>query len=1062
MARITLQVNYNSSTSDITISNVVGGTIVAHGGSASAGYKFVTISTTRGFAATVTTTPNTGCSFIGYTNISSNLMVDSVLSAQARVSSVETTNQTLQMTASVYQPTSGTILVKPAGGSLRIDQKIGDQWELLGQTTVEETYAVGLPTTYRVQCNSAPAGKSFKSFKVFAGNDTISSINNPETFTITAENTPHQVYVYYANSSIQTYPLSISISPAGSGSVSGAGNYAANSTYTLTATPYTGYQFEGWYWTNDTLVSNANPFYGSMPVGSLSFVAKFSKLENTIQESTYYTNNKWKDGFITTWQGMPERKNTLRGKIVSTNGADLTSSLGSLYKFYYRAIGYLNTPANPVKVQWVLVFQPANAQGNPNPISNTKYVHTFLRVYSNPQYTYGLDQASSTPYTTSSPVQYKSNNVSGKLTGHDLIEAMSSPKNTNSWCQTTCSGEIPYSEINVDEHMLHVEFSRVSFGMLPQQTNAVWYNSNYGQGLTKDANQTMALYHTANTTNVSHNDLVAPQAIAPEVVSYHQANVQITGDECFLLADGSSAWQENTLTIPEITSSMVQENNKLDIISNYWVGLNASNNYYSTCNAFYNHTYVPIQVAPKNIQYEPVEVDEDELRIDFKKHTPVGNNGYFNCLEVYYIDDNNQRTLIKTLNQNFYNQDISISLFRSEFPSSAQIGSFTIALVPKCNDGQIVEAGDEIILNFAYAGLSLMGNPVVYFPSDSNDNAVLYEDKTGKIITNVCLELSYRNTDWEEYPMTNYVVELVQEGSGTRTRINRESIVQSQIVSDYYYSKIKLIDVDLTDYSDFVVYIRDANNQTKIFGQYNFKINFTRKPYNDYSSISHNKLVDVTVIQSLFEETRDKINNYTKIAFNEYKQAELSGGQFAYPYEQFWQDWYYINSIDSLQIDYNIFSNAYGRALQILTGFYLNNIDSNLEEFTKVWYVFGYSTSSLPQASGLYPSSALIPGILEGGEFKNCLKADYINYFINEALSGDTLTVDSSDISVHNLINQVVEQILENQFALTVQELDDRRIIANNYGTVDVESDQKLEILNNYQKAMLYMITNML
>lgn len=87
---------------------------------------------------------------------------------------------------------------------------------------------------------------------VFTGwSSDLSSATNPLTFTIGAQN-----YNVVANFSLRTYAVTASVSPAGAGSVSGAGNYSMGATATLTATPDATHVFTGW---SGDITNSANP-----------------------------------------------------------------------------------------------------------------------------------------------------------------------------------------------------------------------------------------------------------------------------------------------------------------------------------------------------------------------------------------------------------------------------------------------------------------------------------------------------------------------------------------------------------------------------------------------------------------------------------------------------------------------------------------------------------------------------------------------------------------------------------------------------------------------------------
>jgi len=88
---------------------------------------------------------------------------------------------------------------------------------------------------------------------VFSGwSGDLSGATNPLTFTVGAQN-----YNVVANFSLRTYAVTASVSPAGAGAVSGAGNYPMGATATLTAAPDATHVFTGW---SGDITSSANLF----------------------------------------------------------------------------------------------------------------------------------------------------------------------------------------------------------------------------------------------------------------------------------------------------------------------------------------------------------------------------------------------------------------------------------------------------------------------------------------------------------------------------------------------------------------------------------------------------------------------------------------------------------------------------------------------------------------------------------------------------------------------------------------------------------------------------------
>ena len=102
-----------------------------------------------------------------------------------------------------------------------------------GSVTGSGTYAEGASATLTATPDAT---------HLFAGwSGDLSSAANPLTFTVGARN-----YNVVANFALRTFAVTASVSPVGAGSVTGAGNYTAGATATLSATPNATHVFTGW------------------------------------------------------------------------------------------------------------------------------------------------------------------------------------------------------------------------------------------------------------------------------------------------------------------------------------------------------------------------------------------------------------------------------------------------------------------------------------------------------------------------------------------------------------------------------------------------------------------------------------------------------------------------------------------------------------------------------------------------------------------------------------------------------------------------------------------------
>ena len=140
-----------------------------------------------------------------------------------------------------------------------------------GTVTGAGNYAQGSTCTLKATANSGYA------FEKWTKNGTTVSTNANYSFTVTASGS----YVAHFVSTVNTYDITASVSPANSGTVAGAGTYASGSTCTLKATAKSGYTFEKWTKNGTTVSTNAN--YSFTVTASGAYVAHF------LPETTQYT-----------------------------------------------------------------------------------------------------------------------------------------------------------------------------------------------------------------------------------------------------------------------------------------------------------------------------------------------------------------------------------------------------------------------------------------------------------------------------------------------------------------------------------------------------------------------------------------------------------------------------------------------------------------------------------------------------------------------------------------------------------------------------------------------------
>ena len=116
------------------------------------------------------------------------------------------------------------------------------------------------------------------------GSDTTDT-NPSKTFTVTA----NASYTAHFVADATEYTISTSVAPAGSGSVSGGGNYLSGTSVTLRATPASGYIFSHWG-SNSTDTEPVKTFTVS---GNASYTANFTTTP------TEYWEIVWKDSIST-------------------------------------------------------------------------------------------------------------------------------------------------------------------------------------------------------------------------------------------------------------------------------------------------------------------------------------------------------------------------------------------------------------------------------------------------------------------------------------------------------------------------------------------------------------------------------------------------------------------------------------------------------------------------------------------------------------------------------------------------------------------------------------------
>lgn len=207
-ANTTVTANYTVNSYTLTTNTAGTGT-----GSVTAGGTF-----TYGTVRTITATPNTGMQFTGWSGAATgttnpiNVSVDSNKTLTANFAPI------------TYTVTTAT---SPAG---------------IGTVSGGGTFNYNQTTTI-----TAPSIPGY-TFTGFSGG--ITGTTNPQTLTVTANST------VTANYTANQYTVTTATSPAGLGTVSGAGTYSYNQGATITAPTVTGYTFSGF---TGALTGSTNP-----------------------------------------------------------------------------------------------------------------------------------------------------------------------------------------------------------------------------------------------------------------------------------------------------------------------------------------------------------------------------------------------------------------------------------------------------------------------------------------------------------------------------------------------------------------------------------------------------------------------------------------------------------------------------------------------------------------------------------------------------------------------------------------------------------------------------------
>ncbi len=219
-----------------------------------------------GSSRTVSATPASGYTFVNWTEGAT------IVSTSASYAFTLNSNRTLVAHFNQNTTTNYTIAlsVSPAGS---------------GFVSGAGTYAAGSSRTVTA---SPASGYTFVNWTEGA---TIVSTSASYAFTLNSNRT----LVAHFNQNTTNYTIALSVSPAGSGFVTGAGTYAAGSSRTVSATPASGYTFVNW--TEGATIVSTSASYAFTLNSNRTLVAHFN--QNTTNYTIALSVSPAGSGFVT-------------------------------------------------------------------------------------------------------------------------------------------------------------------------------------------------------------------------------------------------------------------------------------------------------------------------------------------------------------------------------------------------------------------------------------------------------------------------------------------------------------------------------------------------------------------------------------------------------------------------------------------------------------------------------------------------------------------------------------------------------------------------------------------
>lgn len=222
-----------------------------------------------------------------------------------------------------------TLSVDPQGGGLATG---GGEVEAGKQITITATPATGY------------------SFVGWQENGGVVSTSDRYTFPVTTDRTLTAVFAVI----VPTYTISVSIDPAGSGTVSGAGAYEEGQTVTLTAAPGEDYKFSAWQENGETVSKELEytfPASSDRALVAVFAVVPTSRLPEGYTELEYIqTDEKCKinTGFVVNGQTTkivldlePIAVSDRGGYILTSLATKISSSKAAYFQFYATSSGVI-------------------------------------------------------------------------------------------------------------------------------------------------------------------------------------------------------------------------------------------------------------------------------------------------------------------------------------------------------------------------------------------------------------------------------------------------------------------------------------------------------------------------------------------------------------------------------------------------------------------------------------------------------------------------------------------------------------------------------------------------